>query len=107
MLCRLATFYSRSRRGRWCKGETSGHFIKVAGIFPDCDRDSLIYLGDPVGPACHTVRLLWHNSQHMHARDMVVSVRCKKTDSHASCMKWHSQSSCVLCNTGGSNMLVL
>lgn len=27
--CRLATFYSRSRKGRWCKGETSGHFIKV------------------------------------------------------------------------------
>ncbi len=26
---RLATFYSRSRKGRWCKGETSGHFIQV------------------------------------------------------------------------------
>ncbi|CAL5220157.1 g2120 [Coccomyxa viridis] len=51
---RLATFYSRSRRGRWCKGETSGHFIQVTGIFPDCDRDSLIYLGNPIGPACHT-----------------------------------------------------
>lgn len=26
----LATFYSRSRKGRWCKGETSGNFIKVS-----------------------------------------------------------------------------
>ena len=52
---RLATFYSRSRMERWCKGETSGHFIRVTGIFPDCDRDSLLYMGDPVGPACHTV----------------------------------------------------
>ncbi|KFM27014.1 Histidine biosynthesis bifunctional protein hisIE, chloroplastic [Auxenochlorella protothecoides] len=51
---RLATFYSRSRKGRWCKGETSGHFIKVLSVHLDCDRDSLIYVGDPIGPACHT-----------------------------------------------------
>lgn len=50
----LATFYSRSRKERWCKGETSGHFIRVARVFADCDRDSIVYLGDPVGPACHT-----------------------------------------------------
>ena len=52
---RLATFYSRSRGGRWCKGETSGHFINVTGVYADCDADSLVYLGEPVGPACHTV----------------------------------------------------
>lgn len=50
----LATFYSRSRGGRWCKGETSGHFIQVQRVFADCDRDSIIYLSDPIGPACHT-----------------------------------------------------
>jgi len=50
----LATFYSRSRKGRWCKGETSGHFIHVKGVFVDCDRDSIIYLSDPIGPSCHT-----------------------------------------------------
>lgn len=50
----LATFYSRSRKGRWCKGETSGHFIKVVRMFADCDRDSLVYLSEPIGPACHT-----------------------------------------------------
>ncbi|GIL61024.1 hypothetical protein Vafri_15397 [Volvox africanus] len=56
----LATFYSRSRGGRWCKGETSGHFIKVQNIFTDCDRDSIIYLSDPIGPACHTgARTCW------------------------------------------------
>ena len=52
--CRLATFYSRSRGGRWCKGETSGHFIKVHSVYIDCDKDSLIYLSEPIGPACHT-----------------------------------------------------
>jgi len=54
--CRLATFYSRSRKGRWCKGETSGHYMKVLSVHPDCDRDSLVYLSDPIGPACHTAR---------------------------------------------------
>lgn len=54
VVCRLATFYSRSRKSRWCKGETSGHFIKVLKVFADCDKDSIIYLGDPIGPACHT-----------------------------------------------------
>eukprot|EP00803_Ostreobium_quekettii_P006963 evm.model.scf_1970.1 EVM.evm.TU.scf_1970.1 scf_1970:10381-13878(+) len=57
---RLATFYSRSRKERWCKGETSGNFIKVAGVYLDCDRDSVVYLGEPVGPACHTgARTCW------------------------------------------------
>lgn len=54
LTCRLATFYSRSRSERWCKGETSGNFIKVTQVFHDCDRDSIIYLGDPIGPTCHT-----------------------------------------------------
>jgi phosphoribosyl-ATP pyrophosphohydrolase/phosphoribosyl-AMP cyclohydrolase len=53
-LRRLATFYSRSRSERWCKGETSGNFIRVTQVFHDCDRDSIIYLGDPIGPTCHT-----------------------------------------------------
>lgn len=51
---RLATFYSRSRKGRWCKGETSGNFIRVEGMYLDCDRDSVVYLGEPDGPSCHT-----------------------------------------------------
>lgn len=56
----LATFYSRSRAGRWCKGETSGAYIRVLSVHADCDRDSLVYLGDPIGPACHTgARTCW------------------------------------------------
>jgi len=56
----LATFYSRSRKGRWCKGETSGNFIKVLSLHVDCDKDSIVMLSDPVGPACHTgARTCW------------------------------------------------
>lgn len=54
-VCRLATFYSRSRAGRWVKGETSGHVIRVLAVFVDCDSDSLIYEGVPAGPSCHTL----------------------------------------------------
>ncbi|KAL7177503.1 hypothetical protein ACSBR2_030791 [Camellia fascicularis] len=51
---RKATFYCRSRSKLWTKGETSINFIDVHDIFLDCDRDSLIYLGKPDGPTCHT-----------------------------------------------------
>ncbi|KAK6938051.1 Phosphoribosyl-AMP cyclohydrolase domain [Dillenia turbinata] len=51
---RKATFYSRSRSALWTKGETSMNFINVYDIFLDCDRDSIIYLGKPDGPTCHT-----------------------------------------------------
>lgn len=48
-----ATFFSRSRGGRWRKGETSGDRLKVVSVTPDCDRDTLLVLADPLGPACH------------------------------------------------------
>ncbi|CDP21201.1 unnamed protein product [Coffea canephora] len=51
---RKATFYRRSRSTLWTKGETSLNFNNVSDIFLDCDRDSIIYLGKPDGPACHT-----------------------------------------------------
>ncbi|KAL8151378.1 hypothetical protein V2J09_021186 [Rumex salicifolius] len=51
---RKATFYSRSRLKLWTKGESSMNFINVHDIFLDCDSDSVIYLGKPDGPTCHT-----------------------------------------------------
>jgi len=53
---RKATFFSRSRRKLWVKGETSGNFLHVEEILVDCDQDCLILrvrLPDP-GVACHT-----------------------------------------------------
>lgn len=47
-------FYSRSRKELWHKGETSGNFIKVCSIWKDCDSDSILVIGKPAGPACHT-----------------------------------------------------
>lgn len=47
-------FYSRSRRGRWLKGETSGNSFLVRRIVPDCDEDAVDIYVKPLGPACHT-----------------------------------------------------
>jgi len=48
-----ATFFSRSRGGRWRKGETSGHRLKVVSVVKDCDSDTLLVQVEPIGPACH------------------------------------------------------
>jgi phosphoribosyl-AMP cyclohydrolase / phosphoribosyl-ATP pyrophosphohydrolase len=47
-------FFSRSRQRLWEKGETSGHFLEVHEVHPDCDRDTLLVMARPVGPVCHT-----------------------------------------------------
>jgi phosphoribosyl-ATP pyrophosphohydrolase/phosphoribosyl-AMP cyclohydrolase len=47
------TFYSRSRRTLWTKGETSGHHLDVQDIAADCDGDTLLILARPHGPVCH------------------------------------------------------
>jgi len=52
----LLTFYSRSRRALWVKGETSGHQLRLQRLVADCDGDTLLALVDPVGPSCHTGR---------------------------------------------------
>jgi phosphoribosyl-ATP pyrophosphohydrolase/phosphoribosyl-AMP cyclohydrolase len=49
-----ATFYSRSKRRLWTKGETSGNFLSVQSIEPDCDNDTLLIKAMPSGPVCHT-----------------------------------------------------
>jgi phosphoribosyl-AMP cyclohydrolase / phosphoribosyl-ATP pyrophosphohydrolase len=49
----LAHFWSRSRKALWMKGETSGHRLRVHAARADCDRDTLLLVVDPEGPACH------------------------------------------------------
>ena len=49
-----AHYYSRSRAELWHKGDTSGHTQTVEEIRVDCDADTLLYLVDQAGGACHT-----------------------------------------------------
>ncbi len=48
------TFYSRSRRTLWEKGETSGNGLELRGLAVDCDGDALLVRAAPRGPTCHT-----------------------------------------------------
>ena len=48
------TYYSRSRKCQWIKGETSGHYQYVKSLTIDCDKDTLLAKVDQVGAACHT-----------------------------------------------------
>ena len=48
------TFFSRTRKELWTKGETSGHFLHVVEIKNDCDNDTLLIYVNPDGPVCHT-----------------------------------------------------
>lgn len=50
----LVTFYSRSKRRLWQKGESSGNTLSVVEIRRDCDSDSLLILAKPAGSTCHT-----------------------------------------------------
>jgi phosphoribosyl-ATP pyrophosphohydrolase/phosphoribosyl-AMP cyclohydrolase len=47
------TFYSRSRKCLWTKGETSGNYLNVVDIQNDCDNDTLLIKVVPEGPVCH------------------------------------------------------
>lgn len=47
------TFFSRTKQRLWTKGETSGHFLNVVSMAPDCDNDTLLVLVNPIGPTCH------------------------------------------------------
>jgi phosphoribosyl-ATP pyrophosphohydrolase/phosphoribosyl-AMP cyclohydrolase len=49
----LTCFFSRSRRELWLKGETSGNYQHIVSITADCDKDALVVVVEPDGPACH------------------------------------------------------
>ena len=48
-----ATFYSRTRKKLWTKGETSGNKLAIKNILHDCDKDTLLILAKNNGPTCH------------------------------------------------------
>ncbi len=51
---RKVTFYSRSKRRLWTKGELSNNYLFVESVKADCDNDALLIQATPAGPTCHT-----------------------------------------------------
>ncbi len=68
------TYWSRSRKAFWAKGETSGHIQRLVEMRVDCDRDCLLALVTQQGPACHTNR---RSCFYMAVRDGVEVVVCE------------------------------
>jgi phosphoribosyl-ATP pyrophosphohydrolase/phosphoribosyl-AMP cyclohydrolase len=48
------TFYSRSKKRLWTKGETSGNFLLLKDMLIDCDNDAILIKAVPTGPVCHS-----------------------------------------------------
>ncbi|MDD6209771.1 MAG: bifunctional phosphoribosyl-AMP cyclohydrolase/phosphoribosyl-ATP diphosphatase HisIE [Bacteroidales bacterium] len=59
------TFFSRTRKRLWTKGEESGNFLNVVSILDDCDKDTLLIKVNPVGPVCHTGSDTCFNEQNV------------------------------------------
>jgi len=51
---KIVTFFSRSKNRLWTKGETSGNFLHVKEVYPDCDQDTILIKAKAEGPTCHT-----------------------------------------------------
>lgn len=51
---KTVTFYSRTKKRLWTKGETSGNKLELVSIMRDCDNDTLLVMAKPAGPVCHT-----------------------------------------------------
>jgi len=64
------TFYSRSKKRLWTKGEESGNVLLLKEIMSDCDNDTLLIKAEPTGPVCHTgADTCW--SEKNHAEDFL------------------------------------
>ena len=61
----LVTFYSRSKKRLWTKGEESGNHLQLRQILLDCDADTLLVKAEPKGPVCHTgADTCWSERNH-------------------------------------------
>lgn len=73
-----AHYFSRSRNKLWLKGETSGHFQLVKGIYYDCDMDTILLKVEQLGAACHTgERSCFFREIETHFKDKDADTTCQ------------------------------
>ena len=61
----FVTFFSRSKKRLWTKGEESGNHLQLRQILLDCDKDTLLIKAEPKGPVCHTgADTCWSEKNH-------------------------------------------
>ncbi|AXY78344.1 bifunctional phosphoribosyl-AMP cyclohydrolase/phosphoribosyl-ATP diphosphatase HisIE [Paraflavitalea soli] len=79
------TFYSRSKKRLWTKGEESGNHLLVKEIMSDCDNDTLLIKAQPLGPTCHTgADTCWsernHQEDFLYYLEDIIELRKKSSD---------------------------
>lgn len=79
------TFYSRSKKRLWTKGEESGNHLMVKEILSDCDNDTLLIKAQPLGPTCHTgADTCWsernHHEDFLYYLEDIIELRKKSSD---------------------------
>jgi phosphoribosyl-ATP pyrophosphohydrolase/phosphoribosyl-AMP cyclohydrolase len=79
------TFYSRSKKRLWTKGEESGNFLMVKEILSDCDDDTILIKAHPLGPTCHTgADTCWsernHSEDFLYYLEDIIELRKKSSD---------------------------
>lgn len=78
------TFYSRSKKRLWTKGEESGNFLELKSATADCDHDTLLIKVHPVGPVCHTgADTCWdeknHKDEFLYYLEDIIELRKKSS----------------------------
>lgn len=84
---KYVTFFSRTKKRLWTKGETSGNKLKLINWHPDCDNDALLIFVLPHGPTCHK-----NNKSCFHSAiaDFTFLYQLEKTISEKKCNSTHS-----------------
>lgn len=82
----LVTFYSRSKKRLWTKGEESGNQLKLKQMLLDCDQDTLLVKAEPTGPVCHTgADTCWSEKNHkddfLYYLEDIIELRRQSLDS--------------------------
>ena len=85
------TFYSRSKKRLWTKGEESGNFLELKSVAADCDHDTLLIKVHPLGPVCHTgADTCWSeknsNENFLQYLEDIIELRKKSSPKHHT---WH------------------
>ena len=84
------TFFSRSKKRLWTKGEESGNFLELVNYKIDCDNDTLLFQVNPIGPTCHKgTDTCWaesntSNSQFLSKLEKIIENRRKNKQSETS-----------------------
>jgi phosphoribosyl-AMP cyclohydrolase / phosphoribosyl-ATP pyrophosphohydrolase len=66
------TFFSRTKKRLWTKGEESGNFLELKTVATDCDNDTLLIKAHPVGPVCHTGADTCFNEENKEENFLIV-----------------------------------